>query len=104
MDSTPVSVGKRFELSSAQTSPGIQISSRDVTALYRQIDCLQYNQGLPRSTLLELSDRIVTEFTDCWSRDDVVGIATRYGPDGPDIESPSGGDFPHRSRPALRST
>ena len=33
-----------------------------------------------------------------------VGIATAYGLDGPGIESRSGRDFPHLSRPALRST
>ena len=35
-------------------------------------------------------------------RDSSVGIATRYGLDGPGIESRCGGrDFPHPSRPAL---
>jgi hypothetical protein len=34
----------------------------------------------------------------------VVGIATGYGLDGPGIESRWGRDFPHLSRPALRST
>ena len=33
-----------------------------------------------------------------------VGIATRYGLDGPWIESLWGRDFPHRSSPALRPT
>ena len=33
-----------------------------------------------------------------------VGIATRYGPDGPGIESREGRDFPDPSRPALRTT
>ena len=31
----------------------------------------------------------------------IVGIATRYGLDGPGIESRWGRDFPHPSRPAL---
>jgi len=39
-----------------------------------------------------------------WSRDSVVGIATRYGLDGPGVESRWGRDFPHLSRPALRPT
>jgi hypothetical protein len=38
------------------------------------------------------------------SRDIVVGIATRFGLIGPEIESRWGRDFPHLSRPALRST
>ena len=33
-----------------------------------------------------------------------VGTATRYGLDGPGIESQWGRDFPHPSRPALRPT
>ena len=37
-------------------------------------------------------------------RDSSVGIATRYGLDGPGIESRWGRDFPHPSRPALRIT
>jgi hypothetical protein len=39
-----------------------------------------------------------------WGRDSVVGIATRYGLDGPGIESRWGRDFPHPSRPALWPT
>jgi hypothetical protein len=34
-------------------------------------------------------------------RDSSVGIATRYGLEGPGIESRRGRDFPHPSRPAL---
>ena len=34
----------------------------------------------------------------------VVGIATDYGLDGQGIESRWGRDFPHLSRPVLRST
>jgi hypothetical protein len=37
-------------------------------------------------------------------RDSAVGIATRYGLDGPEIESRWGRDFPHPPRPALGST
>ena len=37
-------------------------------------------------------------------RDNSVGIATRYGLDGPGIESRWGRDVPHPSRPALRPT
>ena len=36
--------------------------------------------------------------------DIVVDIATRYGLDGPGIESPYGREFPHPSRPALEAT
>ena len=38
------------------------------------------------------------------SRDSAVGIATRYGLDGPGIESRWGRDFPHLSRPVLGPT
>jgi hypothetical protein len=37
-------------------------------------------------------------------QDRVVAIATRYGLDGPGIESWWWRDFPHPSRPALRFT
>ena len=37
-------------------------------------------------------------------QDSAVGIATRYGLDGPGIESQWGRDFPHPSRPALGPT
>jgi len=37
-------------------------------------------------------------------RDNSVGIATRYGLDGPGIKSRWGRDFPHPSRPALGTT
>jgi hypothetical protein len=40
----------------------------------------------------------------CVSRDSISGIATRYGLDGPGIESRWGRDFPHPFRPALGST
>ena len=36
--------------------------------------------------------------------DSSVDIATRYGLDGPGIESRCGRDFPHPSRPALGPT
>ena len=37
-------------------------------------------------------------------RNSSVGIATRYGLDGPGIKSQLGRDFPHPSRPAPRPT
>jgi hypothetical protein len=37
-------------------------------------------------------------------RDSSVGTATRYGVDGPGIESRWGLDFPHPNRPALGPT
>ena len=37
-------------------------------------------------------------------RDSSVGIATRYGLDGPGIETWWGRDFPHPSRPAIGPT
>ena len=43
-------------------------------------------------------------FTVNVGRDSSVGIATRYGLDGPGIESRWGRDFPYPSRPALGPT
>ena len=40
----------------------------------------------------------------CMGRDSSVGIATRYGLDGPGIESLCGQDFPYQPRPALGPT
>ena len=37
-------------------------------------------------------------------RDGAVGIATRYGPNGPGIHPAGVRDFPHPSRPALGPT
>jgi hypothetical protein len=39
-----------------------------------------------------------------WAGDSSVGIATRYGLDGPGIESRWRRDIPHLSRPALGPT
>jgi len=41
---------------------------------------------------------------DTMGRNSSVGIATRYGPDGPGIESLWGWDFPYPSRPARGPT
>jgi len=41
---------------------------------------------------------------ECMVRDSSVGTATCYGLDGPGIESRWGRDFPHPSRPAVRTT
>jgi hypothetical protein len=44
-------------------------------------------------------------FINCMARDSSDGIATRYGLDGPGIESPVGGEiFPHPSGPVLGPT
>jgi len=50
---------------------------------------------------------MVIEFFVCCNkvgRDSAVGIATRYGLDGPGIESLQGRDFAHPSRPVLGPT
>ena len=39
-----------------------------------------------------------------WGRDSSIGIANRYGLDGPGVEFRWGRDFPHPSRPALGPT
>jgi hypothetical protein len=46
----------------------------------------------------------VSIFIYLWSRDSSVGIATRYGLDGPGIEWRCGRNFPLKSRTALRPT
>jgi len=53
------------------------------------------------ATACSLIPRIEFPFV---GRDSSVGIATRYGLEGPGIESRWGRDFPYRSRPALRPT
>ena len=54
----------------------------------------------------DVSAVTVTNKWDSFTRgcDSSVGIATRYGLDGPGIESRLGRDFPHPSRPALGPT
>jgi hypothetical protein len=55
----------------------------------------------PKSARVALRDSTVCTV----GRDSSVGVATRYGLDGPVIESRWGGrDFPHPSIPALGST
>ena len=49
-------------------------------------------------------DIVGTVYIILWGRDSAVDIATRYGLDGPGIESPWGRDFPPPSRPALGPT
>jgi len=50
--------------------------------------------------------KIVNVLLHAWvvGRDSSVGIATRYGLDGPGIESQWGREFPHPSRPAVGPT
>jgi len=45
-----------------------------------------------------------TECGERWGRHSSVGTATRYGLDGPGIESRGGQDFPYSPRPALGPT
>jgi hypothetical protein len=64
-----------------------------------------YNETTLISELCDLSQSSLT-FKPLYlmsrSRNGVVGIATRYGLEGPVIESRWGRDFPHLSRPAPR--
>ena len=47
----------------------------------------------------------INDFTRYWvGRDSLVGIATRYGLEGPEIESRRGRGFSHPSIPALGLT
>jgi hypothetical protein len=49
----------------------------------------------------ELMVRGLSHYINYVGRDSSVGIATRYGQDGPGIESRWGRDFPQPSRPVL---
>ena len=51
-----------------------------------------------------LSCNFAQVISPCGGRDSSVGIATRYGLDGPEIECRWWRDFPHPSRPALGPT
>jgi hypothetical protein len=51
-----------------------------------------------------IKSQIICVHTSVMGRDSVVGIASRYGLDGPGIESRWGRDFPHPSRPTLGPT
>ena len=56
----------------------------------------KYALSAPKKNMLPLRNK--------GGRDSSVGIATRYGQDGPGIESRWGRDFPLPSRPALGPT
>jgi hypothetical protein len=70
----------------------------------------EVRKGAWRSNILYmfLSFSLVSLFVDLQinpvGRDSSVGITTRYGLDGPGIESRWGRGFPHPSRPALGTT
>ena len=61
---------------------------------------LKYNALLFLPVLIRNYVTLCTTYSGL-GRDSSVGIATRYGLDGPEIESRWGRDFPHLSRPAL---
>ena len=62
-------------------------------------------QGIFRITLKSyVKPRINYSIIFLTGRGSSVGIATRYGLDGPGIESRWGRDFPHPSSPALGPT
>ena len=69
---------------------------------------MQHNESLPNLSHGINQFRTVCEFTNVpfyiVGRDGSLGIATRYGLDGPAIECQWGRDCPHPSRPALGLT
>ena len=70
--------------------------------------CIHCTNTINCSVCLTLICKLITfNFESAWDytvgQDSSVGIATRYGLDGPEIESRWGRDFPHPSRPALGS-
>ena len=54
--------------------------------------------------VIQLCCGLLRKYNQFVGPDSSVGIATRYGLDGPAIESRWGRDFPHPSRPALGTT
>ena len=64
----------------------------------QQSTTLQYR---PKRSFPNFDSIFCPTFPIAVGRDSSDGIATRYGPDGPGIESRWGRDFPHLSRPAL---
>ena len=97
------------------TSPSPHVTSLKLTISYNVVShlshilgeewvelylCYPYTHSCLRCGRLYLFNS-----TTCmWGRDSSVGIATRYGLDGPGIESRWERDFPHPSRPALWPT
>jgi hypothetical protein len=66
-----------------------------------------FDSGLITMTSSQMMHRVGVFCEVLWlrvGRDSAVGIATRYGLDGPRIESRLGRDFPYPSRPALGPT
>jgi hypothetical protein len=59
---------------------------------------------IPRLNYTEVLENKNVQFPFLVGRDSSVRIATRYGLEGPGIESRWARDFPHPSRPALGPT
>ena len=84
------------------------LQTQDVTSLFQNMNppissfCGSQNSSTsgPLKSLVFRNSKSVSS----QRRNGVNGIATRYGLDGPGIESRWGRYFPHRSRPALGPT
>jgi hypothetical protein len=78
--------------------------SADMLQVLRLWTGLNFFKVMPVTGFCKHDKEILVSMTKSVGRDSVVGIATRYGLDGPGIESRWGRDFPHPSRPTLGPT
>jgi hypothetical protein len=88
----------------------IDLQQWEYNEIKYQTNCIMTTAFNPRSADVHLGSRHTNiqgpyfnwQLSFVVGRDTVVGTATRYGMDGPEIESRWVGDFTHPSRPALR--
>ena len=76
----------------------LRVAVRCIDLAQDQLLTYQNTAVSPTNTILQASVFIPTYCG--WGRHCSVGVATRYGLDGPAIESRCGRDFPHTSKPA----
>jgi len=80
-------------------------SSQNPTSYsYNKTNKMHYFSNLFSWRTLHVSHRFTVHHQESCKPGGSVGIATGYGPDGPDIETRCGRDFRHLSRPALGPT
>ena len=79
---------------------------QNTSLIERSVSCCVRGGSLKNTPLTVRLNTTAVFILVCFGqgRDSSVGTATRYGLDGPGIESLWGRDFPHPSRPALEPT